>query len=441
MLNPYGFQFRQFRKRLYHEHFNNRNNTLLQLLDALCSNQLARSVVELSLNPHFQQEHTSLFKGITVYQPEKASLSLAELGAPYRPPLWQGRFHILGTDYTSNPRPYAFKLTEREVVYQATPIKGQKPITYGHQYYHINALADQSDPDYPSWAPPLSAYRVNRQDRETVAIAQMRALLDNPLLPYYQEPSIQVGDSQFSTPAYLAAFHDKTNLTTVVRSRSNRVYNFPAEPEVKTAKRGRRRLYGPKMDLKDPASWPQPDESAIFSQTTYRGKSRIVEIQAWRNVLMRGHRKKALLPMHQYPFTLVRVRLYDDQMRLLFAEDPLWLIVMGQERQQLSPQDSYEVFGSRAGMEHFFRFAKRNLLLDKFQTPETEHEEHWWQLVCLAYLQLWVAQEYASCQPRPWEKSLPQVQKRYLSPTMVQRSFGGIIRQFGDIPPLSQTAK
>ena len=56
-------------------------------------------------------------------------------------------------------------------------------------------------------------------------------------------------------------------------------------------------------------------------------------------------------------------------------------------------------------MEQFFRFTKQNLLLDKFQTPETEHEEHWWQIVLLAYLQLWVAREHASCLPRPWEKS------------------------------------
>jgi hypothetical protein len=82
-------------------------------------------------------------------------------------------------------------------------------------------------------------------------------------------------------------------------------------------------------------------------------------------------------------------------------------------------------------MEQFFRFAKQNLLLDKFQTPETAHEEKWWQIVCVAYLQLWVAKEYASWLPRPWEKSLPQVREKHISPTMVQRSFGEIIGQLG----------
>ena len=33
------------------------------------------------------------------------------------------------------------------------------------------------------------------------------------------------------------------------------------------------------------------------------------------------------------------------------------------------------------------------MLLDAYQTPETAHEENWWTLVQLAYLQLWVARD------------------------------------------------
>ncbi len=154
-------------------------------------------------------------------------------------------------------------------------------------------------------------------------------------------------------------------------------------------------------------------------------------LKAWHNVVMRGKRKKAYLPMHQYPFTLVLVQVRNAKGELQHPDDPLWLIVMGQERYQLSLPEAYEAFCERSGMEHFFRFAKQNLLLDGFQTPETEHEENWWQLANLAYLQLWVAKDSASNLPRPWERNLPQVKEKHISPTMVQRSFGGIIRQFG----------
>jgi hypothetical protein len=61
----------------------------------------------------------------------------------------------------------------------------------------------------------------------------------------------------------------------------------------------------------------------------------------------------------------------------------------------------------RYDLEHFFRFGKQKLLLDKFQTPDEKHEEHWWQLVALAYLQLWAAKDMASNLPRPWEQYLP----------------------------------
>jgi len=42
----------------------------------------------------------------------------------------------------------------------------------------------------------------------------------------------------------------------------------------------------------------------------------------------------------------------------------------------------------RLDIEHFFRFGKTRLLMDKIQTPDVEHEEAWWQLVMIAYTQL-----------------------------------------------------
>lgn len=149
-------QFAQFRKRLYHKHFNKRENTQINLIDALCSNTNKGSVVELSLNPVFLQGYSSLYKGVTDYQPLKATLSLAELAAPYLPPLWEGKFRLLGKDTTACPRPYAFKLSERECVYKPTPIKGRKPITYGHGYSLECALAGKKGVHSPSWVNPLS---------------------------------------------------------------------------------------------------------------------------------------------------------------------------------------------------------------------------------------------------------------------------------------------
>lgn len=401
----------------------------MDLLDSLCSNTQARSVVELSLNPLFQRDYNSLFKAIAEYQPEKGGMTPGELAAAYLPPLWKGKFRLLGVDITSCPRPYAFKLTERESVYKATPIKGQKPITYGHQFLNINQLPERRDRQAPAWALPLSTQRVGRANQELLSITRMRSLLENQQLPFSRELCVQVGDSNFSTPAYLAAFSDKTNLVTLVRSRGNRKYYLSAPVQTGTG-RGHVYWFGCKMKLNDPRTWLPAAEEVCFPIISARGKLQTVKVQAWRDMVMRGKYKPVRLPMQNYPFTLVKVEACSQTQELVYKR-PLWLIVMGRLRDQLSLPEIYAIFSERSGMEHFFRFTKQKLLLDRFQTCETTHEEHWWQIANLAYLQLWAAKEYAGCLPRPWERYLPQVREKHLSPTMVQRSFAGIIRQFG----------
>ncbi len=82
-------------------------------------------------------------------------------------------------------------------------------------------------------------------------------------------------------------------------------------------------------------------------------------------------------------------------------------------------------------LEQFFRFGKQKMLLDRFQTAEDVREETWWQLVHLAYVQLWLARHVAHGLPRPWERHLATMKNRLISPTLVQRDFGRIIRQLG----------
>ncbi|MCP4422361.1 MAG: transposase [Chloroflexi bacterium] len=109
----------------------------------------------------------------------------------------------------------------------------------------------------------------------------------------------------------------------------------------------------------------------------------------------------------------------------------MWLLAIGKKRHELGAQDIYEVYGQRYDLEHFFRFCKQKMLLASFQTPEDVREEKWWQLVHLAYAQLWVARHVTRSLPRPWERNLPAMKNRLMSPTLVQRDFGRIIRQIG----------
>jgi hypothetical protein len=188
--------------------------------------------------------------------------------------------------------------------------------------------------------------------------------------------------------------------------------------------------YGDAFDLKLPASWHAADETASWTEVSRKGKRYQVRLQAWHNLLMPGKQKPTPLPMHRHPFTLVHIVHYDEQ-GVQIGQHPLWLLVIGPQRHALTLGDIYHAYQRRYDLEHFFRFGKQKLLLVDFQTPETVREEAWWQLVHIAYAQLWMARKLASLLPRPWERSLPLMHRQRISPTAVQRDFARIIRQLG----------
>jgi hypothetical protein len=160
------------------------------------------------------------------------------------------------------------------------------------------------------------------------------------------------------------------------------------------------------------------------------GKTYQVRIEAWRDMRMAGKCKPEVLPMHLHPFTLARIRLFTARGELAFQR-PLWLIVIGERRQELTLLNIFHAYQRRYDLEHFFRFGKQRLLTDRYQTPDTDHEEKWWLMAHLAYLQLWVACPIAQAVPRPWETAPAAKSKQPLAPTHVQRDFARLVRQFG----------
>ena len=265
---------------------------------------------------------------------------------------------------------------------------------------------------------------------------QVREIMEDELLPFHSHLCVEVTDCGYSKPAYLSSNRDKSNLITITRARSNRVF-YHQPKVVKTGgspsgsgKAGHATWYGDKFSLRDPATWHTPDETVTTTMASRRGKNYRIVIETWYDMLMRGKYKKVRIPMQDYPFTLVQVSQYNEDGELVFTK-PMWLIVIGEERRKLSLLEIYEAYKQRYDVEHFFRFGKQRMLLSHFQTPETKHEEKWWNLAHLAYLQLWTAKEYAVNLPRPWERYLPTIREGKSSPAMAQRSFDGIIRRFG----------
>jgi hypothetical protein len=419
----------QFRYEVY-QHFDKRADTLMELVDALSSNQYAHSVAELSLAPCFRREYSALYKGIAAC--ELTNTDLAQLAAPYIPPPRQRNFRLVAIDVSSHPRLYSRTLTDRSCVYAPTVIKGNKPITLGHQYSTVVSLPEKRVGDAP-WVIPLSTTRVASDvDKEMVGAKQIQALLTNPDLPFAEELCLGVYDSSYSKPAFLHAQCQHPHQVTTVRVRSNRVFyrRYVPDPDA-PATSGHPRWYGERFALRESETWGAPDETHTLTLPRMAGEPHRAEIQAWHNLLMRGKRKPTPLPMHRYPFTLMRVQLYRADGSTVYRK-PLWCLIIGQRRAEITVPAAYHAYRQRFDIEHAYRFCNQRMLLTRYQTPETAYEQMWWRLVHLAYLQLWVAQPLAQRLPRPWERYLPTMQVTApLSPSLVQRDFARIIRPFG----------
>jgi len=222
-------ELEQFRQVLY-QNFNNRADTLMELVDAISSNPQARSVVEYSLTPCFRRSYSTIFKAIN--ELEWDELETAHLLAPYLPHPEQRSFWLLGMDVTPQPRQFAHTLADRGMVYQPNPIKGNKPVTIGHEYSTVVLLPEAEAGITSSWVVPLMTGRVpTNEDKELVGNAQIDALLRDAKLPFGQSLCVEVGDTSYSKPACLHANRHHPQLVTIARARGTRVFYQPFVPD------------------------------------------------------------------------------------------------------------------------------------------------------------------------------------------------------------------
>jgi len=382
-------EFTQFRNQVY-QNFTKRDDSAMELLDALCSMPNARSVVELCLSPHFKHQYQSVYKAIAVAGWE--DINLSRLAGPHLSKPEKG-YWVFGVDGSPQKRQFAYTLSDRSYVYYPNPVGSNKPITIGHEYSSVALLPELDTQMAKSWVVPLSTNRVSTdEDKELVGAEQIKTLLDDPELPWYGELVVEVGDSRYSKPAYLHAVHqDHSELITIAKVRSNRtLYHYLPPPEDKPTHRPA--FKGKAFKLHDPATHTQPDETLVLEiKGQKKSREHTALIEVWEDMVMPGKNKPQRIRMEDYPFRLVRITCFDKDGHEVYSH-PWWLIVVGERRQELSLADIHRCYTSRTRLEHFFRFGKQKLLLNAFQTAETQREENWWRIVHLAYLMLWMAQ-------------------------------------------------
>jgi DDE superfamily endonuclease len=428
-------ELKSFREQLY-ERFEHRADSTMDLLDAICSNNHAPSVVQLSLNPLFRGGYSTLFKAIGESlsveskdspSPEEKQFQCTALISQVVPQPKQRHFFLMGQDCTSIGRPFAKSLEDRGMVHEPTQIKGNKPITIGHSYSLLAVLPERNDEDAP-WTIPLDMSRVPTESNSIQeGIAQLNAVLSEPNMPWTDELCALVVDSAYGNHKFLIPLQKHKDLVVIARARSNRVFYQQPIPSAKPPGKGHATWYGERFELKNQETWHEPSEVEQTSYQTRRGRKINVIITAWHNMLMRGSKA---LPAHQHPFTLVCIVSVDEESgQPLFK--PMWLIIMGKRRSEISLIPAHESYRQRFDMEHTFRFQKQNLLLSDFETPDVEHEQNWVYLVMLAYVELWAAHFLAVVLLRPWERDVKTDSSARISPSKVQQDWNRIISQLG----------
>lgn len=432
MLDAIVNRVKQIREKIYH-FFPCRRDAAMELVDSLASNTQAKSVVELSLNPLHRRNYCSItrsigefYAGLSQEQKRGQNKQLTKILSECCSPLQIRPYHLFALDCTPNPRVFAKTLSDRGIVHAPNPIYGNAPITIGHQYSMAVYLPEKLSEGAPPWAVPLSCERVGTDQKGTlVGMEQISHCIAQSI--FAETLCVSVGDCAYSDSSCISQANKNPEQVHVSRAKNNRIF-YEALPEKKRKSRGRPKRYGKKFRLNS-KRLRNADESTELKIISTKGKELTVKIECWNNMRMRGKKR---FDTSKTPLRLLRIRVYDSSGELLFKR-PMWLIVSGNKQHELSLTDVYHIYRQRFDIEHFFKFGKNRLMMDRIQTPETDHEEAWWQFTIMAYAQLYACRALADYMPTPWGKYLDEFKSsgRERSPTQVQKSFSSIIHGIG----------
>lgn len=354
-------------------------------------------------------------------------------------------FWLLNTDITPLPCPHSPTLPERRYVYQPNnQIKGNRPVAVGYEMSTVGLSCRK--PYYgisePAWNPPLSMRLVPyAANKNSFTAKQVNDLLDNKDLPIHGELTVNALDSNYSSPEYIASTHGQDNLVNIIRLASNRnVWKQLTAEEIEKKRnenkdnRGANSVYGDGFNLGkvEERGAEQRDERIRFGVKLAKGKKAIVQIDIWEDMMLRSKRGHS---MKDKPFRLVRIQLLDSETEAPIFKKSMWLSVWGKRRKELTLEEIYWAYRNRYDIEHFFRFGKQKLLLDKYQTPDEEHLQNWMELINLTYWLLFVGKEEATHKCRKWQQYDKNHKKRIQydlnpTPSQVQLQMSGIILGF-----------
>lgn len=401
-----------------------RSEACLNIIDSLCSNTSFDSPVKLTLSSLFKRKYSSLYKANKEFSFREGYDLSTIADFCMRSSHDKSSLKITICDATPVKRT-AKKLADKQYVYDATS-SSPKPVAIGHNHSAVISPILGSNPSDADWAIPFDIKRIpSKRNSAEFGMEQVSKIVSDPKLNFFDSMVLNLADSAYNSPSAIIAVEKdlERNLTHCCRCRGGRVCYKSASSTIN--KKGHPKWFGSKLKMNNNAAEMLPPDLCFSSSSNSKsGKSINIETDVWTGMVFRGTND---FDAHKFPFSLIRITVSNSQGKKIY-KNPLWLCVYGKNRDQLVFGLSHNIYKIRFLIEVFFKFIKRNLLFNKFYTPEIIHGENWSKLIAIAYMQAFFLRKKTLNIYYPWEYNKKYKDaNRIASLTEVQRSYFTIL--------------
>ena len=384
-----------------HDSFRKANDAMFNLVDALLTEDRARSFPELSLSPFYERKWPSLYASLKdgdIDQDRLRSVFVTHMPQPI-----EGSDLWLAIDASGIARPKSVTSADRSAQHVHNLPKCEKPITYGWQFSTIVVLP----PTASSWTYTLSQQRIATSTTAAqVAMKQLQALV--PVLP---QNTVSVFDRGYDSLWFWCQCSALPSKGSLIRLKDNRRFYRAAPPP--TGKRGAPRKDGEKLQPKDTSSHGKPDGQGEGTDH----KEHLVQLAWWKHLHVKDARDLDL--------TVIRV----TRPHATNAQrDPRvsWFVWIGKPLTDAELVQIALGYVKRFSEEHGYRFDKQMLLWEKPHLRTPAQFERWSHIVAIVRNHLVLARDLVEAELRPWENK-----QRPRTPQQVRRAMSKLLPQLG----------
>jgi len=384
-----------------HDSFRKAKDAMFNLVDALLTEDRARSFPELSLSPFYERKWSSLYASLKDGDIDQERLRRVFVTHMPRPidgsDLW------LAIDASGIARPKSVTSADRSAQHVHNLPKCEKPVTYGWQFSTVVVLP----PTPSSWTYTLSQQRIATSTTAAqIAMKQLHALV--PLLP---PNTVSVFDRGYDSLWFWCQCSALPSKGSLIRLKDNRRFYRATPPP--TGKRGAPRKDGEKLQPKDASTHGKPDGQWEGTDQ----KERLVQLAWWKHLHVKDARDLDL--------TVIRV----TRPHATNAErDPRvsWFVWIGKPLTDAELVQIALGYVKRFSEEHGYRFDKQMLLWEKPHLRTPAQFERWSHIVAIVRNHLVLARDLVEAEVRPWENK-----QRPATPQQVRRAMSKLLPQLG----------